>query len=166
MFETVSAAANSNVALIIALVGVGAVAVGAVLTGAFARWVAGYTEKRQHERWQRTQRHTAYTDYLREVDRTMLLVSVDMTPKEKDQMLLAITPIAEVISTISILGPEAVIRRADALRTQVATTISGKKKSEGFDAARVEYVVAVREALGIDAETDETRTRTISGATK
>ncbi|GHF06552.1 hypothetical protein [Pseudolysinimonas yzui] len=136
------------------------------MTGAFARWVAGYTEKRQHERWQRTQRHAAYTDYLREVDRTMLLASVKMTPKTKDQMLVAITPMAEVISTISILGPEAVIRRADALRTQVATTISEKRKSEGFEAARVEYVVAVREALGIDPETDETVMRSTSGATK
>lgn len=148
-----------SVGILVALVGIGAVAVGAILTGVFALWTAWLSERRQHERWKRTERLAAYVDYLRHVDQTMLAILTNQTPKTHTQILGALQPIVDAIANVVILGPESVIDAADALRMEVATSIPLGKASPDFARARSAYVIAVRTAIGIDPEAEQAKNR-------
>ena len=139
--------------LVIALVGGGGVVVGGLVSGLFVLLVGILDNKRQHERWQRENRLTAYVDYLQRVDHQVFETNTGVpAPRGTGAIVKILSPLVDIISRLSLLGPESAVDAARALRDEVALSINLKKESPGFLAARANYIVTTRTALGITTE--------------
>ena len=123
-------------------------ALGASLIGLFGAWVQS---RREHARWLREKRYEGHLAFLRLTDRHTTNAQLGRGPKTKDDVKEAIEEINEVVSAISLIGPETLLAEARRLRAAAADFIATGKEPEMYPEIRAAYVVVSRNAIGVSS---------------
>jgi hypothetical protein len=118
-------------------------ALGASLIGLFGAWVQS---RREHKRWLLQKRYDAYEAYLSQIDKHALDSRGNAGPKTLKEMKVAIHPVSEAVTAISLLGPEYLIYNASKLRDVFADFLAAGKEPPEFKDTRSSFIVAARRA--------------------
>ena len=118
----------------------------AALIGLFGAWIQS---RREHERWVREQRLSAYRDLVRAAE-GILLYEGKTTPTPDEEAYAS--ELLGRVGAVRLLGPETVATTLDEyMRTvlDLATTTDDRQIRDKYEAARNAFIAAARRELHI-----------------
>jgi hypothetical protein len=122
-------------------------AAGTLVVALAAAWVGARLQARQEQdRWLREKRYNAYEAYLAQIDKHALDSRNGVGPRTQKEMKVAIHPVSEAVTSISLLGPEYMIDAASTLRDSFAAFLGAGIEPPEFRNTRSAFVAAARRA--------------------